>query len=420
MGSEAAGSGTTGSGSWLQRRNAPGARRAWLRWLPAMTVPAVIAAGVLAGSIPARAGDPLPEKSPAEVLALLGQHKVSTFSGTVEQSSDLGLPELPPAGPTSGPASAGGAASLFELLSGGHTARVYMDGKAKARVQVVDRLAERDIVRRGNDVWFYSSKDNSTAHLTLPSFASDLPLYVPPTAGPQDPNVPPAEPDNPGGMHTHTPADIAGHLLAKVEPSTAVSIGEDVDVAGRTAYNLVLEPRTDATLVGKVAIAVDGETGMPLSVQVTARGASSPSFRAGFTSLSLDAPDDSLFTFAPPPGSPVKELQFRDPDRWPLNFRAPGMIITPEDLAALRQHPARPSVTGTGWETVMGIPAAAAGGTLADSLLRDPLLSQAAVAVPGGRLLSTTLLNVLITDDGRIFAGMVQPDRLQAAASAAP
>ncbi|TDL38093.1 hypothetical protein E2R57_08995 [Arthrobacter nitrophenolicus] len=385
-----------------------------------MTVPAVIAAGVLAGSIPARAGDPLPEKSPAEVLALLGQQKVSTFSGTVEQSSDLGLPELPPAGPTSGPASAGGAASLFELLSGGHTARVYMDGKAKARVQVVDRLAERDIVRRGNDVWFYSSKDNSTAHLTLPSFASDLPLYVPPTAGPQDPNVPPAEPDKPGGMHTHTPADIAGHLLAKVEPSTAVSVGEDVDVAGRTAYNLVLEPRTDATLVGKVAIAVDGETGMPLSVQVTARGASSPSFRTGFTSLSLDAPDDSLFTFAPPPDSPVKELQFRDPDRWPLNFRAPGMIITPEDLAALRQHPARPSVTGTGWEMVVGIPAAAAGGTLADSLLRDPLLSQAAVAVPGGRLLSTTLLNVLITDDGRIFAGMVQPDRLQAAASAAP
>jgi len=390
-----------------------------------MTVPAVIAAGVLAGSIPARAGDPLPEKSPAEVLALLGQHKVSTFSGTVEQSSDLGLPELPPAGPTSGPASAGGAASLFELLSGGHTARVYMDGKAKVRVQVVDRLAERDIVRRGNDVWFYSSKDNSTAHLTLPAFASDLPLYVPPTAVPpsavpQDPNVPPAEPDKPEGMHTHTPADIAGHLLAKVEPSTAVSVGEDVDVAGRTAYNLVLEPRTDATLVGKVAIAVDGETGMPLSVQVTARGASSPSFRAGFTSLSLDAPDDSLFTFAPPPGSPVKELQYRDPDRWPLNFRAPGMIITPEDLAALRQHPARPSMIGTGWETVVGIPAAAAGGTLADSLLRDPLLSQAAVAVPGGRLLSTTLLNVLITDDGRIFAGMVQPDRLQAAASAAP
>ncbi|WP_235046805.1 hypothetical protein [Arthrobacter nitrophenolicus] len=77
-------------------------------------------------------------------------------------------------------------------------------------------------------------------------------------------------------------------------------------------------------------------------------------------------------------------------------------------------------MTGTGWETVVGIPAAAAGGTLADSLLRDPLLSQAAVAVPGGRLLSTTLLNVLITDDGRIFAGMVQPDRLQAAASAAP
>jgi hypothetical protein len=50
-------------------------------------------------------------------------------------------------------------------------------------------------------------------------------------------------------------------------------------------------------------------------------------------------------------------------------------------------------------------------------LSRNPLLSQAAVAVPGGRLLSTTLFNVLLTDDGRIFAGMVPPERLQAASA---
>jgi hypothetical protein len=204
-------------------------------------------------------------------------------------------------------------------------------------------------------------------------------------------------------------------------------------VAGRAAYNLVLEPRTDATLVGNVAIAVDGETGMPLSVQVTARGADPPSFRAGFTSLSLEAPDDSLFTFVPPPGSTVEELQV-PATGWPPGIRNPGMMITPDQLDAIHQrpdgidqhpdgvhqHPAPPTVTGKGWETVVGIPAAAAGGSLAGSLLKDPLLSQAAVVVPGGRLLSTTLFNVLLTDDGRIFAGMVPPDRLQAAASAVP
>jgi outer membrane lipoprotein-sorting protein len=382
-----------------------------VRWLPAVAVPAVIAAGVLAGTIPARAGDPLPEKSPAEVLALLSGHKDHSFSGTIEQTIDLGLPELPATGPAQGPASAGGGASAAELLTGGHTARVYMDGKTKVRIQVVDRLAERDVVRRDNDVWFYSSKDNSAAHLTLPSFAGDLPLPVPPA---------PDQPAAPDQAPAPSPVDIAGRLLEEIEPSTAVTVGDDVTVAGRAAYNLLLEPRTDGTLVGSAAIAVDGETGLPLSVQVTARGATSPSLSAAFTSLSLEAPDDALFTFVPPPGSTVEELQPRDAPPWPTTFREPGTVIDPEHLAAIHTHPPLPSVTGKGWETVVEIPAAAAGGTLPDALLRDPLLSQAAVAVPGGRLLSTTLVNVLVTDDGRLFAGMVPADTLQAAASAAP
>ena len=46
------------------------------------------------------------------------------------------------------------------------------------------------------------------------------------------------------------------------------------------------------------------------------------------------------------------------------------------------------------------------------------LLAQAAVPVAGGRLLSTALLNVLILDDGRVFAGSVPLERLQAAAAA--
>ena len=78
-------------------------------------------------------------------------------------------------------------------------------------------------------------------------------------------------------------------------------------------------------------------------------------------------------------------------------------------------------MTGKGWETVVGFPAATGGqgAQQAEALLKDPLLSQAAVVVPGGRLLSTSLVNVLLTDDGRIFVGMVPADRLQAAAGTA-
>lgn len=375
------------------QRNSTMNRRAWLRWLPAVAAPLAIAAGALAGSLPAGASNPLPAKTPAQVLELAASHQVRTFSGTVEQSADLGLPELPATGKPSGPAAAGSAASVIELLSGKHTARVYLDGKDNARVQVMDQLAERDVVRHGSDVWFYSSKDNTAAHLTLPEHAQD----------------PSRAKDHQWAGGMPTPGDLAQRFLSKVEPTTAVSVGPDVSVAGRAAYNLLIEPRTDATLVGKVAIAVDGENGMPLSVQVTARGADTPAFRSGFTSLSLEAPDQSVFTFSPPPGSTVKELPVPDKPHEPADMHSPDAM-----------HPGATkdvSVTGAGWETVVGTARGSA--AAAESLLQDPLLSQAAVAVPGGRLLSTALLNVLVTDDGRIFAGMVPPERLQAAAAAA-
>lgn len=371
--------------------------RAWLRWVPAAAVPAVIAASVLVGSIPARAGDPLPPKSPAEVLTLLGQHSTRSFSGTLEESSELGLPEVPSIGPTSGPASAGGAASIVELLTGTHTARIYVDGPSKVRIQVIDRLAERDAIRRDGDFWFYTSKDNTATHLALPAQAGGLPVPAPGAPGVPAPVIP-------------TPEDLAKKFLAAADSSTAVTVGPDVQVAGRSAYSLELAPRTLGTLVENVVIAVDGQTGMPLRVTVTARGQVQPAFVAGFTSLTLSAPDDAMFSFVAPPGATVKEL--------PL----PALPAKPGGDAA-QQHPAapRPTVTGQGWESVIGFPAApdGQGADMAQSLLKDPLLSQAAVVVPGGRLLSTALVNVLVTDDGRIFVGMVPAARLEAAAGAA-
>jgi hypothetical protein len=162
---------------------------------------------------------------------------------------------------------------------------------------------------------------------------------------------------------------------------------------------------------------------------VTARGQAEPAFQVGFTNLSLEAPGDSLFSFVPPPGATVKELQVPPVPHPPVMPGSPGMV-TPDKFPGGDQYQDRPgvpkptikkpSVTGTGWETVIGIPAAEAGQgpPLSDSLLRDPLLGQAAVVVPGGRLLSTALVNVLFTDDGRIFLGMVPAERLQAAAGA--
>ncbi len=47
-------------------------------------------------------------------------------------------------------------------------------------------------------------------------------------------------------------------------------------MAGRSAYQLVIEPRTSQSLIDRIVIAVDGQTTLPLQLQVFARGVGQP------------------------------------------------------------------------------------------------------------------------------------------------
>jgi len=354
----------------------------WKRWLPATVVPAVIVGGALLGTVQAGAATDLPDKTPQEVLEMVANSSVRSLSGTVEQSSELGLPQLPTGGPSGeSDASSGvpsGVASALELLSGSHTARVYLDGHSRARVQVMDRLAERDVIRNGRDVWLYSSKQNAAAHLILPNASTSEEYH---------------------GDKAWTPEDLAEHFLSSVEPSTEVTVGSDSEVAGREAYELVLTPDSSETLVGSVSIAVDSETGLPLSVDVQARGQDAPAFEVGFTELSLEAPSDDLFNFTPPPGATVTERVVK-------NHHA-------KHAKGDRGEHSKDYVKyGSGWETVIGLPADEVPAEFMDS----PLIAETAQEVDGGRLLSSALVNVFVTDDGRVFAGSVPLEQLQAAA----
>jgi hypothetical protein len=95
---------------------------------------------------------------------------------------------------------------------------------------------------------------------------------------------------------------------------------------------------------------------------------------------------------------------------------------------------ATPGVTtsGSGWLTVLELPSSAltpnapgsGGGSAGDSTAVLRTLLAAATPVHGpwgsGRLLRTSLVSVLMTDQGRTFLGAVQPSVLYAAAAAHP
>lgn len=349
------------------------------RWLPAAIIPAVIVAGAVIAPLGATAAVDLPDIAADELLALVATSQADAFSGTIEQKSDLGLPDLSSfsGSGSSGSGSEQDIGSALELLTGTHTARVFVDGPDLARVQVFDQLAERNIVRTGDEVWLYDSTDRTATHLVLPDDHDDAAV---PDAG----EVP-------------TPGELAERLLTELDPTTAVTVGTDAIVAGRPAYELVLTPRDTQTLVGSVSIAVDSETGLPLAFEILARGQDAPAFWVAFTDLTLESPDAAVFAFEPPPDATVTERTVPD---------GPKPDYGPAEAPVY-------AVSGEGWSSIIALPA----GALPAEIVASPLYSAATEPVDGGRLLSTALVNVLLTDDGRVFAGAVSPEQLLDAAN---
>ncbi|MDQ0276042.1 outer membrane lipoprotein-sorting protein [Arthrobacter silviterrae] len=388
--------------------------RRWVRWMPAAAMPAIVAGVVLAGPLQAQAPATVPARTAAQVLALAVASHPQPLSGTLEETADLGLPQLPAiatGGASSQSGAAGPAAGLGQLvafLTAPHTARVYLDGAGSQRVQLMDSLAERDVVHHGTTVWTYDSAANTATKYTVsnplrPGAATGG--LAPPSSKPVPgvatlPPMAPHDANQVPGSPVQTPAAIAADILKNLDPGTAVSLGANVTVAREPAYSLELVPRTAATLVAKVTIAVDANNGMPLRVTVQAKGQDKAAFEVGFSQLTLAAPAASMFTFTPPPGATVTNSAV------PLPQRSSGKTLDGGKAPV--------SVSGTGWAAILQAPA----GTVPAGMTSTPVLAQLLQAVPGGHALSTSLFTVLVTPDGALYAGAVPLAALQQASAA--
>ena len=350
------------------------------RWIPAAVVPVVIATAAVALPIAADASPALPEKTAGQVLELIATSAGTAYSGTIEQTSDLGLPDLSALGQPDGSGGGDAASNALELVSGSHTARVFVGGADTQRLQVLDSMAERNVVRNGDSVWFYDSSTKEAVHAT-----SEVTAQLPTGSA-------------------VSPAEAAEKLLAAVEPSTTVEVVETARVAGRAAYQLRLTP-SDDTLVGTVTLSVDAETGLPLEASITAKGQDAAAFSVGFSSIDYTAPDAALFDFTPPAGTSATEKSVTDADLAQAKAHADSLPETPAGPA--------PVVIGDGWDAIVELPA----GSYAPDAGSSDLLAQLTDKVDGGRAIGTSLVSVLVTDDGRVLAGAVGIAQLQAAAS---
>ncbi len=390
-------------------------RRTAVRVLVPVTVAGVVAAGI--GLVPALAEDGAPDlpalTAPQLVEKVLGS-RARALSGTVRVSADLGVPAqllgsaagLGTGGTGTGRQGSSSAAPesrLVGLLAGEHTLRVAVDGPDRQRVGLIESLAEYDLVRDGSEAWAWDSAGNEAVHLTLPQGAG--------AGAPQAPLT---------GVPT-TPQEAAKRFLDLAAGSTSVTVDGTATVAGRKAYQLSVRPTGAGSTIGQVRIAVDADNGVPLAVVVKAADGGSTVFDVRFKDVSFSTPAAATFRFSAPKGAKVTE---RKADSRPADG-ATGAAKGRDAANGAAAANGGATVLGEGWTTVLssslpagGAPAGADGGHGAPVGGQSPGALAKALGKPvrGGTLISTKLLNVLVTEDGRVFAGAVTPPVLQSAA----
>lgn len=356
----------------------------------ALTAAALGAAGLAALALPAGAGTQpnLPEVSATDLLSSVMSVRPPAMAGTIVVDNALGLPVLP------------GLPS--QIGNGSSKIRVWYDGDDRSRLSLPAGDGEKTMVDDGTTVWTWDSSGRDVTKVT-----------------PDRTDEP-----NSGPGRIADPTTAARQVLAMVEPTSEISVDGTATVADRPAYELVVSPKpTERTLLREVRVAVDSETRLPLRLEVLANGSDDPVLSVGFDSVQFGQQPDDLFRFTPPAGATVTEQDAGSHDR--------AGTANKTDMGPFGEL--SPTVVGDGWDTVLvaTLPDDLLGGSASPDQSTDKrpqdkdwrrgpsgggfdaqsLLDRIGTAVDGpwgsGRLISTTVVSVIITDDGRIAAGAV-------------
>ncbi len=202
------------------------------RWAVPGTAVAVTRRVVAALQIPAAQASPdLPDKTPAQLLASLSSDsKVPPLTGTVVETTSLGLPQLPQIASSASSitvaahrlAHGEGVLPGLEPLPAGDPAARVGDRRHRGRLQAVALAVHAGLGHRVRSV-----RGRRAKHAV--------------------PEAPPG-----AGSPRSRPRT---RCSTKVGKTTLVSVQANVMVAGEPAYQLVLAPKDHRSLVGKIVIA---------------------------------------------------------------------------------------------------------------------------------------------------------------------
>ena len=286
-------------------------------------VAAVVVAALGVANVRANPAPDLPAVGADTLLAstLSALAHPFSISGEVSTHVDIGIPSIPSS-------FGGGALGPVALAIGDQHFKVWRSPDGLRVAHLLD-LGEQDLIANAHDAWFWDSSSMSAVHLAIPPSATDSP----PT--PSSPIPSPSDADF---------LSIARRAISAVGPYADVTVEGTAFVAGRPSYELVLTPTSTLTLIGRIVVAVDAETRLPLQLQVFPRGSDVAAIEGGFTSVSTAPIDPSMFVFTAPPGATVRQA-------------ADAFVAAERHVASSAQpSPASPPrVFGEGFETRIAI-----------------------------------------------------------------
>lgn len=360
-------------------RSEPGPHRPVLRWAVPTAILAVAAVTItlvvtIGSGTPIRNGTPTADG----LISALHDARGVGYSGTIIAQMSLDLPV--------GDAQRRGQAPVL-LMAGAHTLRYWYGGPNRQRVALLGNTSESDVFHNGGDVWQWDSRTR-VATLSLLAPAAQAGIGAPMSPAPLT-------------LAVLTPQLLAERSLAAIDSQTDIDVRPGPRLSDRRTYELVLVPDGGGgSRIGAVHIDVDAERSVPLGVQVYARGARTPAIDVSFASVTFKTPAADYFSFSPPSGATVQR-------------GAQPQLLTGAQGAALSAV-----LSGqTGWSAITEYRAVDGSGSAVPARVQT-LMSSVSGDWGSGELLDTPLLCMLVTSDGRVLAGSVDPTALYAAAAA--
>lgn len=318
---------------------------------------------------------PASAEAPSDLLRRVQQSQGTAWSGLGESTGALALPDVREL------------SGLPELLGATTRTRVWWRGPTAYRVDVVRPTGETDAVVDESGSWTWDSADRRAVRLV-------------------------GEP----AVRLPVGADLAAPLLGRRLARTPGLVASPLPgrrVAGqRTAGLRLVPPAGSPTTVESVDLWAEPRTGLPLRVEVHARGLARPVVLAELLDLDLSAPPLVRVAFAPPPDAAVQLVEAPDLAASIDRF-APFLL--PDTLGGQPRSrgPGGVGTYGSGLATFAVLP-------LPNDVGRRALRAVDPTDTDGRAAVSTPLLNALVLRDRRrvyLIAGTVPVAVLDSAAA---